>query len=296
MWQDRVQVACSLLNYSAFPLQRGLEGIARAGFKYVSFGGEHPVSAGSTDRRRPIDAKMSDEAVKALAQQVSNAGLTVLTGLIGLNPHLEQEGGLDNYRREIAIFAQLGVRRVIGLGPWYYVRWPDQIQTPEAWTETCKRYYEALDALRPEVERAGLTICIKPHTGLCAHSGLVAPTMRRLNAACFQVCWDAGNVSFYEGVCPDPGLGAVVPYVKAICLKDHRGPRAHAVFPPLGEGNVDHDDYFRVLAQGGFGGPMAIERLGVREGETLSADDIDRRGAAMLEFLAPLLQKHFSTV
>ncbi|HTL51759.1 MAG TPA: sugar phosphate isomerase/epimerase family protein [Planctomycetota bacterium] len=293
MWQDRIELACSLLNYSAHPFQRGLEGIARAGYKYVMLGGEHPVSTGATEKHRPLHGRMTDDALKTLKKQVADAGLQVKSGIIGLEIHLEEPGGAELYRREIDLWAALGVKRLVGLGPWYYKKWPTEIQPPEAWRETCERYYKLLDEFRPAVEKAGLTICIKPHTGICAHSGLVLPTMKRLNAPCYQVCWDAGNVSFYEGISPDPGLEKVAQYVKAVCLKDHKGPRAHPVFPPLGEGNVDHDEYFRILARAGFNGVMMIERLGVREGETLTADQIDARGKDMQAFLTPLFEKHF---
>lgn len=295
MWQDRIQLACSLLNYAQHPFERALEGAARAGFQYITLGGEHPVSSGATEKHRPLHGRMTDAAVTVLADKIRGAGLTAAGGLIGLEIHLEEPGGLELYTRELEVYAALGCKRLIGLGPWYYTQWPTTIKAPDRWQAECSRYFELLDGLRAKVETLGLTICIKPHTGLCAHSGLVEPTMRRLNAPCYQVCWDAGNVSFYEGICPDLGLGAVMKYVKAVCLKDHQGPRANPVFPPLGEGNIDHDEYFRVLARGGFGGLMTIERLGVRAGETLTADQIDRRGNDMLTFLSPLLQKHFSS-
>lgn len=294
MWDPRVELACSLLNYSAHPFQRGLEGIAQAGYQFISLGGEHPVAAGSTEKHRPFHARLTAAELQALKQQIAAAGLQTKSGIIGLEIHLEEPGGADLYRREIDHFAELGCKQIVGLGPWYYKKWPTEIFAPEVWREACERYYKLLDEFRPAVEKAGLTICIKPHTGLCAHSGLVLPTMKRLNAECYRVCWDAGNVSFYEGICPDPGLEKIRPYIHSVCLKDHKGPRAHPVFPPLGEGNVDHDEYFGILAAGNFKGVMMIERLGVREGETLTADQIDQRGKDILAFLKPLLEKHFA--
>jgi sugar phosphate isomerase/epimerase len=49
--------------------------------------------------------------------------------------------------------------------------------------------------------------------------------------------------------------------VKALCLKDHHGPRANPNFPVPGEGAVDHQLLFSRLKEGGFSGPMVLERV-----------------------------------
>jgi len=41
MWPDRIELACSTLNYRAFPFRRALEGIRRAGFDFIGFGTTH---------------------------------------------------------------------------------------------------------------------------------------------------------------------------------------------------------------------------------------------------------------
>ena len=52
--------------------------------------------------------------------------------------------------------------------------------------------------------------------------------------------------------------------------------------------------YFGVLAAGGFEGVMMIERLGVREGEgDLTPEQIDERAVQAIQFLTPLLERHF---
>jgi len=281
----RVQLACSTLNYSAFSFERALEGIKRAGYDYVGIGCNH-------ENVRMPSPKMNEAQFKDCKKLIDDSGLKANSALC-FETHIGGENSVELWKREIDLLAQLGCKRLITGGPWYYVKWPTEIMAPDKWQALCNDYYKAADEILLHAEKAGSIICLKPHTGLVAHSGKVREVLERLKSSSLKICWDAGNVSFYEGVCPDPGLDKVAPHVTAICLKDHKGPRAHPLFPPLGEGQVDHDEYFGVLAKGGGLDTMMIERLGVREGETLTVEQIDQRAKRTLEFLTPLLKKHF---
>jgi sugar phosphate isomerase/epimerase len=280
-----IELACNTLNYAAFPFQRALEGIARAGFKFLGVGATH-------EKKRWPSYQMSADDVREMERRVRDCGLTVNSCLC-FEFHVGPPESVEQFKRELDVLAQLGCKRAIIGGPWYYTKWPTEIRAPEDWQRGCDEFYGCMDKILPHAEKLGVIICVKPHTGLVAHSGLVKPVLDRLKSPSLAICWDAGNVSFYEGICPDPGLDKVAPSVRVICLKDHKGPRAHPVFPPPGEGNVDHDEYFGVLARGGFKDVMMIERLGVREGETLTAEQFDERGVKAINFLTPLIKKHF---
>jgi sugar phosphate isomerase/epimerase len=288
MSQPRIQLACSTLNYNAFSFQRAIEGIKGAGYEYISIGINH-------EKKHKIpNHRMSDREIGELNKQIKDQGLKVNSAL-SFEFHIGDADSVTFFQRELDQLAALGCHRVIIGGPWYYTKWPTEIKAPERYEAECEAFYSAMEKILPRAEALKTIVCVKPHTGLCGHSGRVREVLKRLPSASLKVCWDAGNVSFYEGVCPDLGLPAIVPEIRAICLKDHKGLRAHPVFPPLGEGNVDHDEYFAILARGGFEGPMMIERLGIREGEhPLTPEQLDERGARVLQFLTPMLEKHFS--
>jgi len=288
MWKGRIELACSTLNYAAFPFQRALAGIRRAGYDYISFGTAH-------DGVHIPNPEMTDAEIADLGKQIEDHGLQARSGLIGHTVRVEAEGGVDAFLRELDQFKALGCRRLVTAGPWYYAKWPNELKPPDQWQADCDAWYAAVEKVLPRAEELGIIICPKPHTGLCGHSGRVLEVLKRLPSPALQVCWDAGNVSFYEGICPDLGLDKIARHIKCVCLKDHKGPRANPLFPPLGEGNVDHDEYFGILAAAGFDGVMMIERLGLRQGEgKRTPEQIDERAALMLEFLEPLLEKHFS--
>lgn len=287
MWQDRIQLAFSTLHYREYPLGRALEGIRKAGYDFISFGTTHEGA--------PVPSHtMTDEEIAQIKGRIADAGLQARSGIIGHGVRITEDGGVDAFRRELDQFAALGCERLVAAGPWYYAKWPTEIMPPDEWQAACDAWYGAMEKALPHAEALGVIICVKPHTGLCGHSGLVMPVLKRLPSPSLKVCWDAGNVSFYEGVCPDPGLPAIAEHVKCVCLKDHRGPRANPVFPPLGEGNVDHDEYFALLAAAGFDGVMMIEKAGQREDEqSLTPEQTDRRAAEVRAFLEPLFAKHF---
>ena len=106
-----------------------------------------------------------------------------------------------------------------------------------------------------------MTITLKPHTGITATAKACIEVTRRIVSDRLQICWDAGNVSFYEGIHPDPDLPDLAPRVRAVCIKDHLGLRGDANFPVPGQGQVDHELMFRTLFAAGFSGPLALERV-----------------------------------
>src|SRR5215472_7121864 len=68
------QVACMTLPYSAFPLQRALEGVARAGYRFVAWGTTHMEAPGDRRPALALDAPPADG--KRLATRCRDMGLT----------------------------------------------------------------------------------------------------------------------------------------------------------------------------------------------------------------------------
>ena len=116
-------------------------------------------------------------------------------------------------------------------------------------------------------------------------------TIRRITSNNLKICWDAGNVSFYEGIGPDPDLPELVPHLRVVCLKDHRGLRGNPDFPVPGTGDIDHPGMFRLLYQGGYTGPLYIERIdGTGDAAAMAPEVIDQRIQQARENIAPMLR------
>ena len=115
--------------------------------------------------------------------------------------------------------------------------------------------------------------------------------LKRVQSPWLKLAWDAGNISYYEGIYPDPDLPDLASQVKAVCIKDHLGLRGDENFPIPGHGNVDHELMFRTLFAAGFSGPLAIERVDGRDGfgNKAAPNVVDQRLMAAHQYLAPLL-------
>ena len=277
------QLGCQTMPYRSYPLSRALEGIRKAGYRYVM--------PSSTHERKPLFVPTLTSAERAeLKRQFKDAGLEPFMAFAGLGVEIRKPDGMKTYLGELDLAAEFGMKTVVGAGPWYYAKFPSVPKRARDWEKECDEFYAALEQGVRHAESIGVTITLKPHTGITATAAACLKVVKRIVSERFKICWDAGNVSFYEGIHPDPDLPDLAPFVKAVCIKDHQGGRAEADFPVPGSGQIDHALMFRTLFAGGFRGPLAVERVDGKGGP-VTAEILDQRIAQAYNFLAPLLEK-----
>jgi len=281
----RYQLSCQTLPYRAFPLPRALRGISKAGYKYVMLYQTHADKAVFTPALSAADRS-------ELRKMLADHGLTVHMSFVGLGVDLKTEKGQAAYKQELDFFREFDIRTLVGIGPWYFRQFPDEPRPAAEWEQECNAFYKGLEQVIPHAEQLGITITLKPHTGITATAKACLQVVKRIVSDNLKICWDAGNVSYLEGICPDPDFPALAPHVRAVCIKDHRGPRANADFPVPGQGNVDHDLMFKILFGAGFHGPLSLERVdGTMNAMKMDAELIDQRIREAYAFLQPLLEK-----
>lgn len=247
----QVQLGCFTYVFSEFPFPKALEAIAGAGYRGVGLG--------LAPREAPIPGDDAGAAEgEAVRRQLEGAGLKPL---FTFAPNVLGEGGIDRCKRRIEFCQAAGLPFIVAAAAWGYKQWPNVKLTPEELAAASAPYYDAYRELAPLAQQAGVTFLLKPHTGSTATSKECRETMEAIAHPAVQICYDAGNVHFYEGLAPEDDVVPILPYVKALCLKDHQGPRANANFPVPGEGAVDHRLLFSRLQEGGFSGPMVLERV-----------------------------------
>jgi sugar phosphate isomerase/epimerase len=280
------QLACQTLPYRSQPLRRALEGIRKAGYRYVML---HYAHQGQP----AFSPTLGPGARAELRRLLKEEGLEPSMSFAGLMTELRKPDGLDTYMKELDLAADFGIRTVVGVGPWYYAKFPNVPKRARDWEQECAEYYALLERAVKHAETVGVTITLKPHTGITATAKACLEVVKRIVSERLKICWDAGNVSFYEGIHPDPDLPDLAPHVKAVCIKDHLGGRAEANFPVPGTGQIDHDLMFRILFGAGFRGPLAVERVdGKEDAAKMAPEVIDERIAAARRFLEPLLEKN----
>jgi sugar phosphate isomerase/epimerase len=282
---ERYLLGCQTLPYRAYPLPRALQGISKAGYRYVMLSRTHQNAV--------VFAPSLSAAKRAeLRAQLKDFGLTPFMSFATLNEEIYKPEGLRNAFEELDLCAEFDIRTVIGTGPWYYTKFPNIPMRAKDWQKQSDQFFAALEKVVRHAETAKVTVTLKPHTGVAATAAICLQALKRLPSERFRICWDAGNVSFYEGIYPDPDLPDLAPNVAAVCIKDHLGLRGQANFPVPGGGQIDHELMFRTLFGAGFHGPIAVERVdGTDKAAEMAVEVIDQRITAARAFLVPVLDR-----
>jgi len=282
--RERYQLGCMSQIYRSTPVDEAFERIRRAGYQYLCPGRTHAGESTFTP-------EMTSTQRATVKRKIRDAGLAPCMSLGGFAAELAKPGGLEKYVAELDLCADFGIPVMVGGGPWYFQKFPNVPKRNIEWQKEVSDFYAALEKAVKHAEGVNVTIALKPHTGITATAKACLGVVQRITSPRLRICWDAGNVSFYEGFYPDPDLPDLAPHVAGVCIKDHLGGRAVANFPVPGQGQIDHPAMFQTLFARGFEGPMAVERLEGQESGKLTADALEKRLSAAYQYLAPLLER-----
>jgi sugar phosphate isomerase/epimerase len=281
---ERYRLGCMTSVYGRQPMTRALAGIRKAGYRYIGPGRGHPDF--------PFDKPQSENTRAELRRVFKDHGVEPILSLGGFGGEPHRPDGLKRYLEQLDLCAEFAIPVMVGGGPWYFQKFPTVPKRLRDWETEVAAFYAALEKAVRHAEAIKVTIALKPHTGITATAKDCLNVVRRIVSDRLKICWDAGNVSFYEGIYPDPDLPDLAPHVKAVCIKDHLGGRAEANFPVPGTGQIDHELMFRTLYDAGFDGPLVVERVDGREGTAkLSPETVDERVAAAFGNMKRLLDR-----
>lgn len=281
---ERYQLGCVGQILRSAPVDEALERIRRSGFRYLCPSRTHA-------REQTFSPEMTPAQRAAMKSKITAAGLIPCLSLGGFSAELSRSDGLNKYLAELDLCAEFGIPVMVGGGPWYYQKFPTLPKRNTVWQKEVADFYSALEKAVKHAERVKVTIALKPHTGITSTAKACMEVVQRIVSPRLRICWDAGNVSFYEGIYPDPDLPDLVPSVAAVCIKDHLGGRAANHFPVPGQGQIDHPAMFQTLFAAGFQGPLAVEKVEGQESGKLTPEALEERLTAAYQYLAPLLER-----
>lgn len=145
--------------------------------------------------------------------------------------------------------------------------------------------FDRLRALGDLAATANVRIALETHPDLCANGQQMAETMSALDHPALGINFDTANISYYNRDADAVAeLGAALPWVLSVHLKDTVGGFHEHNFPTLGQGIVDFPALFGRLAERGFSGPYTMELEGVA-GEQLTAAQRAQRVADSVAYL-----------
>jgi sugar phosphate isomerase/epimerase len=283
---ERYKLGVMAGMYSTTPLDDAMTRIRKIGYRYVSMSAKHADQV-------VYAPEMSKAERTQMLQRIKDLGITPFMSLGGFRGLLEKEDGLAKYTAQLDLCADFGIGVMVGAGPWYYQKFPNLPKRELDFEAEVTRFYQGMEKALRHAESVRVVAALKPHTGMTARGRECMEVLKRLKSPWFKIAWDAGNISYYEGIYPDPDFPDVAGQVGAVCLKDHKGLRGVEDFPIPGQGNVDHEAMFRTLFKAGFNGPLAIERLDGKDGfgSKAPAAAVDQRLTDAYRYLAPLLDR-----
>lgn len=272
------KIGCETLPYSELPLERALEGIARAGYEYVCLYTNH-------QKQDFLPPEAPASAVLELKRKIEDAGLQ--TDMIFMpGSGVTGDGGVEAWKQRVDQGKLLGAECLLAWGPWEYEAWPGKKYGLSVWNGMCDEWFRAMEPVAKHAEQMDIVVVLKPHTGVTAYGNVLRQTIGRIGSSHVRACYDGGNVHFYEGLDPALDLKDCAELVKAICVKDHVGLRANPVFPVPGAGEVDHKAMLEVLKPHGFAGPVVVERFeGMFKKTEMIPELIDALAAQSYQYL-----------
>jgi sugar phosphate isomerase/epimerase len=273
----RFQIACMTLPYSAFPLQRALQGIKGAGYSHVAWGTSHREETGG--KSVPvIAADAPPDAARELGRRCRDLGLEPLMMFSGIYP--EAKNGLEVLTQRLKQAAAGGVPQVLTFG---HTRGGNR----ELWIERFK-------ALGPIARDLGVLLVVKQHGGETGTGEACAKIVREVADEGVKVNFDAGNVMDYLDVDPIPDLKLCADVVRSFCIKDHRNfPKDEDCGPGFGE--IDHYKLLHAVAWTGRPLPLCCENISAplvpRPTAPEGVDALARRAREFLETVISGLQR-----
>jgi sugar phosphate isomerase/epimerase len=265
------QIACMTLPYAAFPLERALTGLQKAGYRFMAWGTNHKEDGG-----KPVPVLANDAPpakAKELGQHCRDLGLEPVM-MFGPAPENPQA-----LKQRVHQAAAAGVGQVLTMGS-------TKGNDPKLWVRNFKE-------LGPLARDHGVTIVVKQHGGNTGTGAALGEIVRTVGDEGVKVSYDAGNVMDYHKIDPLPDILKCADEVRSFCIKDHRlRPRDEDCGPGLGE--IDHYKLLAPVAFTGLAMPLCCENVFApllpRPQRPEGIDALARRAREFLELVTRGLQ------
>ena len=238
---DRI-VAVNSNCYHGFTIEEAIEGIRRAGFRYI----ELTATKGWTEHVFP---DQSFERLLEVKDRLDEAGLIPFA--MSGHCNLMDTERIGDFVKNIRLAAFFGCTYIVSSIGEAHLK-----DRAVADNETVARH---VAALVPELERYGLTLVLETHGHEHGTGRVLRDIVRLVGSERVKINYDTANVIFYGRVDPCEDLAACVDEVGYVHLKDKAGADDAWDFPAPGKGRVDFPTIFKTLEQAGNDSPLSVE-------------------------------------
>jgi sugar phosphate isomerase/epimerase len=226
-------------SYHTYSLDESLEGISKAGFKYV----ELSAVRGWTEHV-PLEA--TDAQIAEIKAKLAHWGLQAAS--LSGHSDLTSADGLALGKKAVDLCPKLGLTIMCTAIGGHYSE-----------DENKAAFMGHIHELADYAAARGVTLALEVHGDIMASGQMSVPLMQEINRPNVKINYDTANCVFYgnvEAVDDVPGLG---PYLAHCHLKDKRGGHRVWDFPGVGEGRLDFGAILQRFAQENYSGPFSVE-------------------------------------
>ena len=274
------QIACMTIPFQTFSFERGVKGVATAGYKYLAWG---PNQTGPDGKR--LDTIALDAGVgraRELLRISRDAGLDTVLMFAAFYP--ENPGAVDAYKKRIDQAQAAGIPHLLSFG------------SPKSMAEQRAPFIKTLRESAEHARTAKVTIAVKQHGGVTATGELTAAVVREVNHPSVVVFYDPGNVWGYMNVDANLDFQKCAAVTRGFAIKDIRAWAGKRSACGPGFGQTDHYAMLGAVASNGGKIPLCCETVTeplVARPETPEAVEVVARRAR--EFLDTVVRGISST-
>lgn len=238
------QLCASTTPYHPWPIERALDGIARAGLLRV----ELSAIVGFCDHAAP--EHLGPRGAKRLLSLLDSYGLTAVS--MSGHADLASDSGVSAFSARLHLASEMGIA-IISTGSTEVGK---DVPPPDLED----RFFRNITQLADAAARLGVMIAIETHGALAGSGKEAVAVVERIGHPNVRINYDPSNVIYYRGIRPEGDLAAVGPYLVHFHIKDKASMKPETWdFPAIGEGILDWDQLFGDLDRMGFGGPASME-------------------------------------
>lgn len=228
--------------YHGFTIEQAIEGIQKAGFKYI----ELTATKGWTEHVFP---DMSFERLLEIKDKLDAAGIIPFS--MSGHCNLMDKERIGDFIKNIRLAAFFGCDYIVSSIGEAHLK--DNAVADNA---TVAAY---IAELVPELEKHGLTLVLETHGHEHGTGKVLAEIAGLVNSDRVKVNYDTANVIFYGKVKPEEDILNCMSQLAYIHLKEKAGKADEWDFPALGKGWVNFPSIFKTLRESGDMSPFSIE-------------------------------------
>jgi len=228
-------------SYHGFSLEQALDGISRAGFKYIE------LSAVKNWTEHAM-ADMSEAELDGIKDLMAKYGITAIT----LSGHCDlfDEQRLDDFRANIELAAKMGCKYIISSTGEAHFGKKEEFNDEEL--------VKNLKTLVPALEKHNIILGLELHGVYCKGEDM-GRVVKMVDSPFIGVNYDTSNVCYFGDTSPMDDIKTCVDQVVHVHLKDGTGLKATWNFPGTGNGQLPLKEFMEFMDEHGYEGPYSIE-------------------------------------